>query len=493
MQKISLESLILKRSSNVEQAHRPMAGHTTRDTRKHVTDVLFSDENRRPERNEGMLSKLAPKLIRLGTPEVIVSIPNGWEEDRWSFVLVCYGKNAASGKERKYVVTGFTDMAEISSRRSLPEETVFYINSVKTTYVDNGGCRSICSTDEYLHSPDVESHSLSVNRPFDAMRRSSDNMALYNEGNDDVGIVNKVNYVSSTDTKVSKTKDRSPTNYLSSIMTATRQSQTCFRRTASEDAVLKMPHHFAHDRQFSMDMFIQAINQTSESKLTTSSFTAEWLNDMDHTLIRDRTEVYNRYERKESSDHLDTGASAEIAAAINVYVSSIAMGLGVETIVFKLDNLGRGGDLRLDVLHGTTIYKSKIMADKTILEFEDEFLITGGNFCTRNGEERFEARVDFDILLDAKIEVDVDGYYEPYVFSTSASNLTSPIISPRKPDHRGGTSDHITDSLAGLTGHIQDAYMEMNVSLGLVDSVEEDRRGRSSYLAEPSYDDYEYD
>ena len=499
MQTISLESLILKRHSNVEQAHRPLTGHTAHGARELIVNSIEGDGNGRRDTNERTVASLAPKLLRLATPDIIVSIPNGWEESRFSFVLVCFAKDIHSGVERKYMVSGYTDTDEITRGGMLPEDTIFYINGVKTFIVENHRNsrprNRVVSSDEFLHSSDGDDYSLSINRPVDTMRRSSDELAHFHEGDDDVGIINKVNYLSCNDTKVSETNHRSPTNYLNAILTSTRQSQSGSRRNDSGDLQMRPPHDFARDAMFSTDSFIRAINQKSESQLTTGSFRAEWLDDIDPGLLRDRTEVYTKFNRMESQDHFSSDLEGDVASAINIFTSSIAASFGIDTIAFVVGNMGRTGGMTLKILAGTATIGGASGVNDIMEDFRDEFLLSAAPFISRNGEIHFDGRVDYRALIDSSVEVTLDerAYCVPYIFSTVADGLSSPIISPREKDDHSGSSS-VTSALASLTTYVQDAYSEMNTSSGMLEANDRDARARhrSSYLPEPSYDD-DYD
>lgn len=135
---VRIESLkLLKVSGYQKQYLRPLTTQMNGDVVNHVSS-LISDYNGKIPANA--LAKTTSRFImphsRVDTVDgrpLEVNIPNGWGENRFVFSMHVVG--TVNGLETTELVTGYTNFADYTGRGDnvhIPDDTLFYINSIAT-------------------------------------------------------------------------------------------------------------------------------------------------------------------------------------------------------------------------------------------------------------------------------------------------------------------------------------------------------------------------
>ena len=438
--------------------------------------------------NVELMSGLASNLLQLAPPKAAIAIPNGWNCDRFGFVLTLTltEQLAVSTTVTRYVITGWTDMLSMGlNNTQLDPTTMFHISNVTAEPLNTSSTRKqwdCLATIDGGTMTDVINNS-----PLETFRVNADVARNVNDGSNPTHMSNRL---LPQESKPSSVRSRTPTGYISEMV-------NCISNVSNDSVVSSFGgtdftmsggnEAFAQAMPSVDTVIISELNRVSNHQVINFRFPASMLIALDPTLIQSRTDYILDYQAK-ASEYLDnTGLECKIATSMFDHVSSIASMLCLLQIDFTTTNMltleqsmnvPGWMDNQLFTTVGSSICTNPNTSPANVASlFAHTLSSQGGSFLTENGTVRFEMNVRFEMFSECTIDIRLETSRNPVTFSFGAfaSNLTSPLLSVVNPtqDYTSGMSDS-TASLTSIIAPLKDSMANRLLTTGTIRAFNEE-------------------
>lgn len=471
---IQLESLSLASVSATDHYYRPYVGHSVNRQHEIIGSAIEGVQDIHKNVNE--MARLAPNMISLQAPTCGVDIPNGWGTKRFSFKLTFKERPMMGDVENTYIMSGYTDMLGCNFQtETIDEQTKFFISTITCSRTTSLLTRpQVAPGFDLLSVTGNNVNNVVDNTPAKAVNSMYDQIDAISHHQQPSHYSNRL---SSDDFNTTKLNEKTPTGFVEALFGAVQS--TCMDSITTEEGSFDIMS-VNHNVNFASTDIVSALNIAGDGSLYNNQFNLSFLNSIDPTLIKYRTNVYVDDVPHETEYLSNTGLEATIATNIHNHLTSIGTRLSVVsanmfiTNMITNDQISAGLNLASDsiILDIPVFVTSAVRANDHVHRelmlnnFSNRFIAEAGPFLTQQGTTFFTATVEFDRQTTTRVTVQLAGERVaiPFVFGSFATNLISPLLSP---DNAGENSimsgvPSSTDSLVSLLKPIYNGYQDVN-------------------------------
>lgn len=386
------------------------------------------------------LARIASRIVQ---PQAqsgsLIDIDGGFSERRLVFMISIEYKDARSAYPKTTIVSGYTDILDVTYQGTINPDTRFYINSVVTlntvndiraVNIDHLITSKVYSSRGYNNDYGRRGGSLITMRPTDVL---SD---IRNAHYDGVAI-NTTNHISAHKSMKSRRRNGLASRYLSDI----------FRPVKTVDPSLSQ-NVIGFDDYTSLD---QAAAKIRESSISSDAFTrrlrtyVEFIEDGyvtwgdlcdiiheldERTVVSMEADKVSRFSNRARDSETWHGADNETITAtmINQSLSAIMATCLVTYLECEFTNETIDGRPMVKIINLTTfdeLMDPRRQAEVITGVIEDELM----PILTHNNEFLISASVQFDLMTECFISVSFEqGPYIDFVAPTFCDALYSPVV-----------------------------------------------------------------
>lgn len=426
-----------------DQLRRPISTSMTSDHIARIQEATNYGSNLSTTALASVASEILMPCTEFEQGRIL--IPGGWKTKRYYFILEITTGVVGKSAHRK-VLTGYTDIADISHRGSLPPEMCLHINGHLTLrdvqvpgptgiqYQTNIiGNDQIIVGDYRRMSAGNNEHSL---RPYDVMRRLGTSMM---ESEDDGVIDFDLTSSFSAGVKNNERKNGNAGNYLSKMLMACRDSDSLQSNQYLDPLAAKFDSAagILKETPLSDDVVFHKFNRMTEFARTGFITLADLESMAPGTEANARVHrfggvhaVRGPSQQMDSQHWYGDNIETKIATRIANAIPGIMLDNAMNRMSFAITNMNPNNEVVIipaDHVFGSIIQGIDLVrqAEMVMMRVRHE-LVPG---LTMNNVLGVYIQVTCDTFSETRIDVSIDGAPPtPFVSATFADSLFAPII-----------------------------------------------------------------
>lgn len=394
----------------------------------------------RPETNQGR--------------PIDVTIPNGWNEDRYVFIMII--TTSANGIIGREMVTGYTDRrdAAIMGRDiKLAPDTVFYVNSITKmgTRQVNNVYIPVVQDSFSVFGGGIGAGAYNNSSPW---KMTPQNLlrSTYASGIDGTTDIPENTIIGTDDRRVSQVPSlvsrnyNSPTQMLSKIVEGAFVATMFNNNTSgySGESVANQIRGSMADPSTHHSAFLSALTNVQSRR--TSTFDWKWLLQLDPT-IDYRAEVSD--EHYQTTQYSAPWLSPTIETTMAIVVSSMVTNLMTKSSLsyIEFSSTNTMGTALTGYQPETVVSDMRGFVSNlnfSGLQFSTEKVISDelGPILSQNNELPYFIHVKCDLNTDIVIEIQIgNGIKELYVFPSFSDSSISPMLTVNSERYRNNSRD----------------------------------------------------
>lgn len=435
--------LMVESGSYHEQPLRPYTANADGSRVAQIAEISNFGRNYMPTTIAGIASQiLVPSTEVYGS----AAIANGWSCPRFRFMMevTCDGP---FGDNLRYILTGYTDHADVSHGGLLDPNLAFYINNVVI----------LATVHEQTPMGVIERTRLVNAMHLLADHNKTDMISM--RPDDLFSAASSLSYVNRQDhrvgftfgAKLSYRNNGAPSSYLSRALSAQRDAMSMDDGTSDLSATMERAQGIVREQSFSQVVPLHILRSKTSFKDYSSVTFAELdrlspgLDEVTHIQMARSSPV--PVANQNNSEHFYGKTNETLAATvIGQSVPALMMDCILTSVCFSVTNDAYGA--QTSFFFGDVRAFSNVDLTPFIEAFQHRFLTEIYPGLTRNNALIVSLEVDMDIRGDSfiKISVDNQGVYE-FILPTFADALTPPVLA---------NDVQILDSLASTITHLGD-------------------------------------
>ena len=390
------------------------------------------------------IAKSVPSMLRPSTvPTSEVNIQNGWNEERYRYILEV--EVEIRGSHIVYFLQGYTEFSDPTYSGLIDPHMSFYINSIVSvtrTYLPNGQIRDIIhENDNILFREDNQdpvgapnsNYTIRPNDIFTGLESSyvganiSDNYMVGDDSIVDTRCILRNN------PKPSNRGNLLPSNYLASVINAQTVSQNIMDIGASSEDMMAKAKSITGETNLATNPFIRLLAM-NRRQVVVNTFTVNDLAEIDESIksvinvVAHSNNGAQMLHRESMSEYMDGSNIETIIATI--------IGNSIPAIMSKylLGNIElTSTNKTIDGRPATMVGRAMSLINADVTEYVNRFIsafeletmneISNGNIL------QVEVSVKADLYRDVLISVSVnDGPYIDYAIPVFCDSLISPVV-----------------------------------------------------------------
>lgn len=393
----------------------------------------------------------------------LIEIPNGWGEERLSFIITVLTEDY-SGSQCRQILTGFTDKADLSMSGHIDPDMVLFINNtftIRDSEIETGRGRrrnSRMESSEYIirgrraterNLMGVQNHDTLL-RPQDIFFQKAEASTISRFGGADRYTDARTSLTG--DFKTAKRIHNNPANYLSDIIrtgvTAETVSQNERGTVHGDDTRMDEQMEYMNDlnpdeRAAAMlrgselhrnELFRNFISRTEyehNAEITFEQFEecVEWPDNIRATMMGfgQAQRSSGRYQRGDSSDWKGANILTLGAEMVSKTLPALMMNNFIGDAIINMTNDTLDGQILCRVINARPLIKDMDI-DRYEQALEQRLETDLGLIISRNNQLLFDLSVDINVAKDMIIELALDGgQKERFISPVFCDGLISPM------------------------------------------------------------------
>lgn len=428
--------LLVETGSYNNQYRRPYNTKLTGDTMNALTERLTGGSTYEPSQMGGIANQfIAPSA----TPESQISMVNGWNERRMSFMMEIEHSSQTGGRSVE-IVLGYTSYSGVGINGSIDPRMEFFINStqhvrnsVEYTPMGNQN-RQVVSDSSHILVDNGWTGIYNANkeqrmRPEDVYTTMS--RAQISGLND--GSLLDTRAMSTNMAVKSRRSNNSAANYMSQILKGYNQASMSAEFGIGNQELLSMARGFAAEGIASKDPFILAISQI-RGMPTGNTFTFNDLVTLDPNVqyvtkaqLMAPTAMAKIHNAGQTAEWSGSDFYTATANILSQSVPSLLMELALTRVVFKTTNRNIGSGVTVGIYDAEGFSNGDYTTALDIFKMRLEHEILR-DISFNNGID-FAIEMKVDLLGETWITLSMDGGpLTDYVTPSFADALLTPVL-----------------------------------------------------------------